>query len=59
MSNNGTSVISIKAGERIAQLLVNKDLKVTVKVKDDLTSTTCNANGFGSTGVTKLGDKLT
>jgi dUTP pyrophosphatase len=59
MSNNGKSTISIKAGEQIAQLLVIKDPKVIVDVKDNLTLTTRNTNGFGSTGVTKLGDKST
>lgn len=57
MSNNGNATISIKAGEQIAQLLVIKDPKVTLEVKDDLTLTNRNTNGFGSTGVTKLEEK--
>jgi hypothetical protein len=58
MSNNGKNDITIEAGERIAQLVVMKDPKVTIEVKDKLTTTSRNANGFGSTGVTKLGNKL-
>jgi deoxyuridine 5'-triphosphate nucleotidohydrolase len=58
MSNNGESAYNVKAGERIAQLIIVKDPMVTVEVNDSLATTARNTNGFGSTGVTKIGDKM-
>jgi dUTP pyrophosphatase len=54
ISNNGDGDIDIKTGDRIAQLVIAKDHNVTIEVKEQLSATIRNENGFGSTGTGKL-----
>ena len=41
----------IKKGDKVAQLVLYKSVDVVLEVVDDLTSTSRNENGFGSSGV--------
>lgn len=41
----------IKKGDKVAQLVLYKSVDVELEVVDDLTSTSRNENGFGSSGV--------
>lgn len=41
----------IKKGDKVAQLVLYKSVDVELEVVDDLTSTSRNEKGFGSSGV--------
>lgn len=41
----------VKAGDRIAQLIIERIMTLDVAVVDDLDATVRGAGGFGSTGV--------
>jgi len=50
--NHGTVPFEVTAGARIAQLVVQRRLEITVvEVQEELSSSTRGAGGFGSTGV--------
>lgn len=49
--NHSDTEFEIKAGDRIAQLIIEKIVTPQVTEVDDLDSTTRGAGGFGSTGV--------
>jgi len=48
--NNGSETFTVKRGDRIAQLVVNKVARVQWQEVDDLEETTRNKGGFGHTG---------
>jgi dUTP pyrophosphatase len=49
--NFGDQPFAVRAGDRIAQLVVKSYERVTVAVSETLSDTERGANGFGSTGV--------
>ncbi len=49
--NHGREPVQVAAGDRIAQLLVQRVEQVDFAVEADLTTTVRGAGGFGSTGV--------
>lgn len=49
--NHGSDVFTIKRGDRIAQMVVNKVETPIIEVVDQITPTERNSNGFGSTGI--------
>ena len=46
-----SSYIAVKAGDRVAQLILERIAIADVKEVDELTDTVRGAGGFGSTGV--------
>lgn len=50
VENIGPYVVRIEKGERIAQMLIVKNLDVDLKIVTDLEETERGSNGFGSTG---------
>ena len=52
MSNTGSSAVSFKAGERIAQLVIAAVTRAEVEEDSVLTETVRGEGGFGSTGIT-------
>ncbi len=48
--NTGTEPFEIKTGDRIAQAVINKLPKVSIREVEDLDETERGADGFGSTG---------
>ena len=51
LANNGSEVLSIKPGDRVGQLILEKFAKVDVVQSSSLSSTGRGDSGFGSTGV--------
>lgn len=49
--NHSDVDFAVKAGDRIAQLILEKIVVADVAVVDELTETSRGAGGFGSTGV--------
>jgi dUTP pyrophosphatase len=49
--NHSDSDFPVKAGDRIAQLILERIAVAEVEVVDELTETARGAGGFGSTGV--------
>lgn len=47
----GCTVQHIKAGDRIAQMLIERNVDVEFVVVDELSETDRGAGGFGSTGL--------
>jgi dUTP pyrophosphatase len=54
ISNHGDQPIIIKKGERIAQLLIIEDPKVSIEITHELNDTIRGDGGFGSTGKSEL-----
>lgn len=50
VENVGFMPTILKAGSRIAQLIIEKNVNVTIQEVEELTETERDANGFGSTG---------
>jgi dUTP pyrophosphatase len=48
--NHNDQPFTINVGDRIAQLILEQALSVPVEQVQELSNTTRNANGFGSTG---------
>ena len=48
--NHGEAPFAIERGERIAQLVVQRRLEISVVEADDVSATARGAGGFGSTG---------
>ena len=51
LRNDGKEPFAIKAGDRIAQMVVKPVLQATFDVVDELSETDRGEGGFGSTGV--------
>lgn len=51
LSNQGMSHVTLKAGERIAQLIIERVPSVSIKVTSQLSETERGEGGFGSTGL--------
>jgi dUTP pyrophosphatase len=51
LMNMNSSVVSIRNGERIAQLLIEKNVNVNWSVEKELSKTSRGEGGFGSTGL--------
>lgn len=49
--NHGNEVFTIKRGDRIAQMIINKVETPIIEVVSQITPTERNTNGFGSTGI--------
>ena len=49
--NHGPHTYEVKAGERIAQLVIAPVIQPEIEVTEDLSDTERGAGGFGSTGV--------
>lgn len=50
MQNTSNKVLEFKAGERVAQLVLNFVPKMKLKIVDELSETERGSGGFGSTG---------
>ena len=49
--NNGQESLSVRPGDRVGQLILEKYAKVNLQGAEDLTHTLRGGEGFGSTGV--------
>ena len=48
--NHGSEPFTVRRGERIAQMVINKVTRAQFEVIDELSATMRGSNGFGSTG---------
>lgn len=51
LTNFGKQPYTVKFGDRIAQLVINKIEKVEIIIVDELTNTKRDSGGFGHTGI--------
>lgn len=56
MTNIGNHPVRLFKDERVAQMLIEKNIEATFKVVDKLPETKRGKGGFGSTGKTKKGN---
>jgi len=52
LTNFGNQAFTVKFGDRIAQLIINKVEKAEIEVNNNLSKTKRDSGGFGHTGIT-------